>query len=641
MWPAIGAAGRVSADSSSQHATGLANTWLKHCLTNHIACQSKVRGKLPTRVLDVGRESRDLFLHETTKADLAYRYAALTYCWGTGSSESGPMRTQKSNYAERKSRIAFDLLPRTIQDAVRITISLSINFLWVDALCIVQDAPDDWARESSSMSSIFAQSTVTIAADGAAHCHEGCFVAGAHRNRTIMRIPCRGPQRKDVKDRVVGYGDDSFIYVRKPGIENESNGSHTLQISTRPTIDTRAWTMQERLLAPRILHYTADELVWECEEESRCECKVAVKDATILNLSPFKQNYKRFWAEVDGKRERAYYDESRRPWAQSVFVNSTDPRPQLNWRSVLAEYTQRNLTFDTDRLAAISGLASTMSEHDTTNYHPRDYLFGIWKSDLVRNLLWHVTGGEDDIFNDVSFKTSRRLDESFAPSWSWASVTGAIAYYDEVNDENQRLTQLEPRISLLGDTCIPSTQNLYGPGTGELYVEGHLISVRVKTFVQGDRFVSRAFDSSSPSDVLGDAFLDIRDRFDNEVAHEEDLSWLVIAHLVALRRSNIFVQGVRPIGILLKAIPGRDNTYRRVGLVKRNLRTNLRTNRWGLAYSSPSRKKTIAEAWPMASIGQVRANNKGNRSHEADYSSDFDELWELVPTNLQQNGLSR
>lgn len=119
MWPAIGAAGRVSADSSSQRAMGLANTWLTHCLRNHVACRSKSRGKTPMRVLHVGRENRDLFLYETD-AGLTYRYAALTYCWGTGSSESGPMKTLKSNYTERTGRIAFDSLSRCCQNHAKL-----------------------------------------------------------------------------------------------------------------------------------------------------------------------------------------------------------------------------------------------------------------------------------------------------------------------------------------------------------------------------------------------------------------------------------------------------------------------------------------------------------------------------------------
>lgn len=366
--------------------------------------------------------------------------------------------------------------------------------------------------------------------------------------------------------------------------------------------------MQERLLAPRILHYTASELVWECAVESKCECKVAVKEANILNYSPFKQNYMRDWSEGGDERDPVYHAQttaltqlrrlSLRPGSQNIFSN---PRPHLKWRSVLAEFTQGNLTFDTDRLAAISGLASAMSEHDTTNSHARDYLFGIWRVELVRNLLWRVTG-EGDIFHDGQWRHSRRLDESSAPTWSWASVTGAITYYDEVDDEKQRATQLEPRIDLLDASCNPSTQNLYGRGTGELYVDGDLIPVSVKTSVQGDRSVSRIFDSGSPSDLLGYASLDIRGHHNDEVADEEVLSRLVIAHLVALGWSNIYAQGIRPIGLLLKPILDRANTYRKVGLVK----GNLRTAEWSKRYSGHRRKNNGRNlGGVMASLGQV------------------------------------
>jgi hypothetical protein len=666
MWPAIGRAGRVSADSSSKRAMDLASGWLAHCLSAHTACRNTNpnSSRAPTRVLDVGREDFDLFLYETIP-DEQYSYAALTYCWGTGGPESGPMRTLISNYAQRKERIAHDSLPRTLQQAVRITRNLSIRYLWIDALCIVQDSPEDWDQESSAMSSIFANSTVTIAADGAAHCHEGCFVAGQHRNRTLLRIPCPGPTKKDAEGRIIGREEDSFIYVRKPGVRNESNGSHATQTLMRPVIDTRAWTMQERLLAPRTLHYTASELVWECGVETRCECQVAVKDATILNYSPFKQRFIRASSEGDDEgsfinraqsrrhlksrtfswqlgfqksvfnvRRRAVYDPDLTSTSLS-HSDSIDPRPQLRWRSVVIEYTQRNLTYHTDRLAAISGLAATMSEHDTVYYHASDYLFGIWRTELVRNLLWYVAGAESDIFNDVNFKTSERLDYSYAPSWSWASVTGAIAYYDEVTDEQQRATQLEPRLNLLDAACTLSTQNVYGPGTGELYVEGDLIPVLLTTFVQGDRSVSRVFDPMYSTSALGDASLDIQGRTDNELADGEQLAWLIVAHLVALGRSNISVQGIRPVGLLLKSMPGRPDTYRRVGLVK----GYLRTGEWSKVYSSHQRKDNRRSlGGMMTSMGQVRtAADSHALSSLLIKCSDFAELWKQIPTSSNQS----
>jgi hypothetical protein len=664
MWPAIGAAGRVSADSSSERAMTLAGTWLTHCLSAHTACKesktSSSHAIAPTRVLDVGLESGDIRLYEPAR-DEQCRYAALTYCWGTGGTEStGPTTTTKANYAQRKARISFYSLSRTLQDAVRITRSLSISFLWIDALCIIQDSPEDWDRESSTMSSIFANSTVTIAADGATHCHEGCFVAGEHRNRTILRIPCPGLQEKDVKGKVVKQGKDSFVYIRKPGVRNESNGSHAAQTLERPAIDTRAWTMQERLLAPRMLHYTASELVWECAVETRCECQVAVKDSTILNYSPFKQKYMADWSQEDGERTAVNRSQSRRhhlskrfssqlgPSFQTILNvgrptflgqdltstplfhgDSTNPRPRLRWRSVVVEYTQRNLTFDKDRLTAISGLASTMSEHDPMYYDASDYLFGIWKAELVRNLLWHVVGRDVSIFNDTNFKISQRLDYSYSPSWSWASITGAITYYDEITDEKQRATQLEPRTKLLSVTCTPTTQNPYGPGNGELEVEGDLIKVVLQTFTQGNFLVPRVFSPMSGPDALGDAYLDIQGCSNNETADEEEFAWLIVAHLVALGRSNISAQGIQPVGLLLKPVPGRVDTYRRVGLVKGHLRAAA----WSKLYSSHQKKDNRRSLGGMvASMGQVRYVAMVTPASLIE-RSDFVELLKPIPTN--------
>ena len=44
-------------------------------------------------------------------------------------------------------------------------------------------------------------------------------------------------------------------------------------ISPRGLIyEIRAWCLQERFIAPRILHFGVDELHWECSSEACCQC---------------------------------------------------------------------------------------------------------------------------------------------------------------------------------------------------------------------------------------------------------------------------------------------------------------------------------------------------------------------------------
>jgi hypothetical protein len=102
-------------------------------------------GSLPTRLINIGSADgkQNPFLWECGGSQA--RYAALSYCWGT----STPFTTQIESYKDRLQGFTLDDLPKTVRDAVVVTPMLGLQFLWVDALCIVQGDSSDWQRESS------------------------------------------------------------------------------------------------------------------------------------------------------------------------------------------------------------------------------------------------------------------------------------------------------------------------------------------------------------------------------------------------------------------------------------------------------------------------------------------------------------
>jgi hypothetical protein len=57
-----------------------------------------------------------------------------------------------------------ELLPRTIRDALEVTLSIGDCFLWVDSLCIVQDDDEDRDLQIDMMDEIYSNETSTIAA---------------------------------------------------------------------------------------------------------------------------------------------------------------------------------------------------------------------------------------------------------------------------------------------------------------------------------------------------------------------------------------------------------------------------------------------------------------------------------------------
>jgi hypothetical protein len=81
------------------------------------------------------------------------QYAVLSYCWG---SRKQPILT-KDLVDSGNLKFPIQELPPTIVDALKICRRLGLPYLWVDALCIIQDSPDahDWVEQSAVMDDIY------------------------------------------------------------------------------------------------------------------------------------------------------------------------------------------------------------------------------------------------------------------------------------------------------------------------------------------------------------------------------------------------------------------------------------------------------------------------------------------------------
>ncbi|PMD57449.1 uncharacterized protein K444DRAFT_535357, partial [Hyaloscypha bicolor E] len=77
----------------------------------------------------------------------------------------------------------------------------------------------------------------------------------------------------------------------------------------------------------------------------------------------------------------------------------------LRWTSLLINYTKRSLTFQTDRLIAISGLAQGIQAQSGYTYWA-----GIWAEDVYLELSWKMRG------------LGQTPETYIAPSWSWAAL---------------------------------------------------------------------------------------------------------------------------------------------------------------------------------------------------------------------------
>lgn len=147
--------------------------WLHNCEQQHDECKPRV-GRLPKRLIDVGLQEEPArlgFSHDIhASSDSFVKYTTLSYYWG-----NAQFRTTIDNEETHLQKIPFNLLPRTLQDAIEITRRLGIKYIWIDALCIVQDDSAEWSLEASRMGDIYLGSSLTIVATDAVDASGGCF----------------------------------------------------------------------------------------------------------------------------------------------------------------------------------------------------------------------------------------------------------------------------------------------------------------------------------------------------------------------------------------------------------------------------------------------------------------------------------
>ena len=88
-------------------------------------------------------------------------YICLSHRWDAASSLH---ITTTVTLAAREYGIQLSSLPPTFQDAIKITRSVGLQYIWIDSLCILQDSKADWVEESAKMGTYYGSSWLTIGA---------------------------------------------------------------------------------------------------------------------------------------------------------------------------------------------------------------------------------------------------------------------------------------------------------------------------------------------------------------------------------------------------------------------------------------------------------------------------------------------
>ncbi|KAF9632499.1 Heterokaryon incompatibility [Lasiodiplodia theobromae] len=326
-------------------------SWLGECDGQHSICRSlkSSSGYIPTRLLDVG-SLKDPYVRllESQECSAPCRYVTLSHCWGPTKRE-GPARLLQANYAAARTGITN--LPRTFLEAVEVARHLQVRYLWIDSLCIIQDSPQDWESEVSQMDQIYANSYCNIAAAGARNTTGGLYLEQNPRLQPPWRLYLRDANSQAAKlielSACAPFGDEFAAAA----------------------LNSRAWAMQERLLAPRTLHFTRKRLYWDCGHSFTWEGCSVPRTACQLSSSSYRPS----WVTplTDAKLSLAsLLHRSRQHAALAVQAPHDDKIPALDdepnalltmihaqWTAIVAHYTTLSLAKRTDKLFALAGLA--------------------------------------------------------------------------------------------------------------------------------------------------------------------------------------------------------------------------------------------------------------------------------------------
>jgi hypothetical protein len=386
LWLTISLATPMNSDTtSSTESLRVARDWLHNCLEHHPGCKQSDSGVswYPTRLLylgETGNDDTNVRLIHTAQNIPTGPYMTLSHCWGS----ADILKLTRATMPVFCNTIVLKDLPKTFRDAIIVTKTLGIQYLWIDSLCILQDKDDlsDWSYEAGLMHRVYVFSHCNIFASVSEDGSQGLF-----RPRNPRSV--YGPK---LTFGTVGLGMGACF------TESHLKDYEIWETNiTSGVLNSRGWVFQERLLAPRILYFGHDQLFWECRQRRACE-------AYPLSSS---------WCEVLEREDPTLRETSGPNGRMRMNYDSTQREGQLeSWKDIVTVYSGKNLTNSGDKLIALSGIARYMAVSMNSQYYA-----GLWGIYMATQLLWYCKpySTEDATFDSVP-------PAYRAPTWSWAST---------------------------------------------------------------------------------------------------------------------------------------------------------------------------------------------------------------------------
>ncbi|RAR12263.1 het domain-containing protein [Stemphylium lycopersici] len=441
-------------------------------------------------------------------------------------------------------------------DEVFIARALGFRWLFIDSLCLIQDDVQEKLEDSLKMDEIFGDAVLTIAATSASDSSSQPLLSPKPQPFKVQATDNRGSLYNiNVREQPSHYSFKAPFDGNAHMNEWELPFNMTEEANLHTPLLIRAWPYTERLLSPRVLHFTKSEMILECREGYQCECG-RIEDSTFDSrpTDQIKREFGRAIAEAlnrpsksngDNNMGRNRMDSVTNQLASTNLTNGTNQELMRKreetlqlWSYIITEFTARHLTYDSDRLIAIASIAKALSPILQSGY-----IAGQWTFSTL-GLLWYP--------NDNSRCRRPRLAQGQnVPSWSWASVEGSPIFFD-----NTSAMDLACRASFGPKGKRASA---WSPIMGEPLELSGAMAAEVILHTSS---ASPSQQQQTPSYTLAKNGMTVDFTPDVVPPRGEDTlqdGETLVCILVSMTfRSSI-------VGIVLKPSPEGNNTYRRVG----------------------------------------------------------------------------
>ncbi|KAF5717827.1 hypothetical protein FMUND_5558 [Fusarium mundagurra] len=355
-------------------------------------------GSTPARLLDIGEyKAKGRIKLIQTEGLPRVRYAALSYCWGNADDAAYQPKTHSANLSERLGGFGIEAMSPVVRDAIITCEALGMHYLWVDTLCILQGKADiaDWEVESQKMNDIFRNAYITLCPSSSNGCREGFL--GQRKLHPGIRV------KTPITSNAV-FQNESREYSIIPYEVKAITSSFMFTFEfTDSKWYSRAWVWQEVNFSARLVIFSPTFVFFRCPDMLICE--------------------------NGARNETKYVQKGLGEYHSRRFQ---DAQPYGFFRTCVETISPLDISFESDRLAAVAGVAKQVSQATGS-----DYAAGLWVEEIFKDLIFkRNTRDGGGLEKYVESLRDRHL--AIGPTWSWPGHRGGVYWdsnFSSVNSE--------------------------------------------------------------------------------------------------------------------------------------------------------------------------------------------------------------